>query len=369
MIANVRQEQLMRRCFALAEKGKGFVSPNPLVGSLLVVHGKVVASGYHQYFGGPHAEVECLRRFKGDLRNATLFVNLEPCSYFGKTPPCTDLILQRGIRKVVVAMKDPNPRVAGKGIAKLRRAGVFVTSGVLEREAHFQNRFFMKHIRTQLPYVHLKIAQTLDGFIAENRKGMQYITCAASRRRVHEWRTEYDAILVGAGTIKIDNPQLNVRLATGRDPAVIILDGNLRVTGKEAVFSSADRRTILVCVSNQAWVKAQKSVSFLQAKGVHVLPFPSRKGVIPLTMILRELYKRNFGSLLVEGGATVANEFVKSDLVDEFSLFISPTKFGKGVRGITDSNAERIAQWFVKNEFDVCSSGADSLTTGLVINK
>jgi diaminohydroxyphosphoribosylaminopyrimidine deaminase/5-amino-6-(5-phosphoribosylamino)uracil reductase len=266
-------------------------------------------------------------------------------------------------------MKDPNPRVAGKGIAKLRRAGVAVVTGVLEEEAQFQNRFFVKHIRTHFPYVHLKIAQTLDGFIAQNKRMMRYISCVQSRTLVHKWRTEYDGVLVGAGTIRVDNPQLNVRLATGREPAVIIIDGNLSVTGRESVFSSANTRTVLVCVSDGAWKKSKRKISSLQSKGVHVLPFPSRKGVIPLKVILRTLYERQFGSLLVEGGTRLSNEFVKNNLVDEFSLFISPTSFGKGVRGLTDRNAARAAKWFLNNKFNVYSSGTDSLTTGQIIHK
>ena len=194
-------ERFMSECLLLAELGKGQVSPNPLVGAVLVRDGRVVARGYHQRCGGPHAEMNCLAHYTGDVRSATMYVSLEPCSHHGKTPPCADMLSGSGLRHVVVGMKDPNPLVSGRGIERLRNAGVEVTVGVLEREARELNRVFVTHIRAKRPYVHVKIAQSMDGFIASPNARRRWISSAASRALVHRWRAEYDAVLVGAGTV------------------------------------------------------------------------------------------------------------------------------------------------------------------------
>ncbi len=366
MISRSGHEEFMRECFRLAEKGKGYVSPNPLVGAVLAVNNTIVARGYHQRFGGPHAEVRCVRNYKGSLSNAILYVNLEPCSYYGKTPPCAELIVQRGIKRVVVAMKDPNPDVSGKGIARLVRAGVEVQVGVLEEEAKHLNRFFVKHVITKMPYVHLKIAQSMDGFIGRSKGPMQYITSAPSRKLVHRWRTEYDAVLVGAGTIKADNPQLNVRLVKGREPAVVILDGKLSVSGKEKVFASARERRVLVCADSSAVESRQRKVRAMMAQGVDILKFPSRNNSLNLKSVLKELYKHNIGSILVEGGSQVFNQLVLQGMVDEFSFFFAPKHFGSGVKGLLQEASVKAGRCILNNEFISYKVGSDSLITGIV---
>ncbi|HXG01766.1 MAG TPA: bifunctional diaminohydroxyphosphoribosylaminopyrimidine deaminase/5-amino-6-(5-phosphoribosylamino)uracil reductase RibD [Bacteroidota bacterium] len=357
-------EEYMRLCFELARRGIGHVSPNPMVGAVLVVGSRVVASGYHKRFGGPHAEVECLSSYRGDASRGTLYVNLEPCSHYGKTPPCVDLILQRGIRSVVIAMKDPNPLVCGKGIRKLRRAGVRVQVGVLRREAEELNRFFVKHITSGYPYVHVKIAQTADGFIAPPLKGKRYITSRDSLVLVHRWRAEYDAVLVGANTVKTDNPRLDVRLVEGRDPVVVILDGRFSLSGNERVFSSARRRNVIVCVSDTAYRNQRRKVERLEARGIVVLRFGASANKIPLKRVLDSLHKHNIGSVLVEGGREVFSQFIEQKLVDELSIFVAPTKFGEGIKALNTAAQRKVDRWMREGAFVQRPVGADFLYTG-----
>lgn len=324
-------EQLMQRAIALARKGRGKVSPNPMVGAVLAVKGRIVAEGFHKHFGGPHAEVECLRKYNGPMKDSTLYVNLEPCAHTGKTAPCVDLLIQRGVRRVVVGMLDPNPLVSGRGVRKLRRAGIQVHVGTLADPARDLNRQFCAHITRKSPYINVKIAQSLDGFIAPARKTRRYITSMASLKLVHKWRSEYDAVLVGAGTLTKDNPLLNVRFARGRNPAVVILDGKLRVTGRERIFHLDDRRRILVLTTVAAYRDKPAVIHRLRHHGADVIPLRSSHGRINLSHALRCLYTKNIGSILVEGGADIFEQAISQGLVDELNIFIAPVLFGHGL--------------------------------------
>ncbi|MEO8169218.1 MAG: bifunctional diaminohydroxyphosphoribosylaminopyrimidine deaminase/5-amino-6-(5-phosphoribosylamino)uracil reductase RibD, partial [bacterium] len=316
------------------------------------------------YFGAPHAEVECLRRYKGEMSGTTMYTNLEPCTHYGKTPPCSDLIIQRGIEKVVVGMRDPNPRVAGKGITRLRRAGIEVVVGVLEDQAAAMNKSFIKHIRTKIPYVHVKIAQTQDGFIGKNTGPLRYITSLQSRKMVHRWRAEYDAVLVGAGTLRADNPELNVRLASGNNPAVVILDGQFRLSGKEKIFASARQRRVFLCTKHLMRPNyTQKRIHLLE-HGVDILEFPIKNGRINLKAVLKKLYRNNIGSVLVEGGQDVFMQFIDHNLVDELSIFTAPRRFGSGVRAFT---GERTLDSIIEQGNFISSRvGTDILMTGRI---
>lgn len=332
----------MRECLRLAERARGYVSPNPLVGAVLVRNNKIVARGWHKRFGGPHAEVECLRNYTGRVERSTLYVNLEPCIHFGKTPPCVDMILEREIPRVVVAMKDPNPLVAGKGIARLRRNGVAVEVGALENDARYLNRFFRKHIVEKIPYVHLKIAQTADGFIATDRSEMKYISSLAARKLVHHWRTEYDAVLVGAGTIQADNPRLDTRLAKGREPDIVILDGRFRLSGNERIFLSAKRRRVFVCSTFQATRAQSAKTRTLMHRNVQFILANAPNGRMNLRSMLRELYRQRIGSILVEGGGNVFSQFIVGNLVDELSIFVAPIRFSSGIPAMTPQAKQRV---------------------------
>ena len=318
----------MREVFSLASRGTGRVSPNPLVGALLVKNGQVVARGYHRRFGGPHAEAECLRAYNGSTSGTTLYVNLEPCSHDGKTPPCADLLIQRGIPRVVVAMKDPNPLVSGRGISRLRNAGVHVVTGILEKEAVALNRHFVHHIRSRRPYVHVKVAQTLDGRLTMPH-GM-WFTSVQSRRLVHTWRSTHDALMVGAGTIAADDPQLTVRGVRGRNPDVVILDGRMTVSPRARVFRPHDRRVIL-CVTAPALGRQRDRFQRLLARGnVELVVVRSRRPGIPLEPVLHALYRLNIGSVMVEGGSALFSQFFAGSLIDELSVFIAPVLSGEG---------------------------------------
>lgn len=331
-------ERYMRECFALARRGTGRVSPNPRVGAVLVRGGKIVSRGWHRRFGGAHAEVECLRMYKGQMKGATLYVNLEPCAHHGKTPPCTDLILARGVPSVVVAMADPNPLVRGRGLRALRAAGVRVTAGVLEEEALQLNRDFVTHVTRSRPYVHVKIAQTMDGRIARKGGGFEWISSPPSRRLVHEWRARFDAVLVGAGTVRADDPRLNVRLARGRDPHVVILDGALSVSPKANVLTAGKRRTVFVCTSSSAVRRLQAKAAALVARGAVIIAVGGTSQRIVLDEVLQALYLQGIGSILVEGGSHVFGEFLSSGLVDELSVFVAPAFAGGGVPVVAEGS-------------------------------
>ncbi len=366
LVTETEDERYMRTCLTLASRGKGYVSPNPLVGAVLVTKGKIVAEGYHRKFGGPHAEVECLRSFRGDTSEATLYVNLEPCTHYGKTPPCVDLILQRGIRRVVVGMKDPNPLVAGKGIRRLRRAGVKVRVGALRHEAEELNRFFVKHITTGMPYVHVKIAQTQDGYIGRVGGTAGYITSQQSLKMVHRWRAEYDAILVGANTVKADNPRLDVRLVPGRDPAVIIVDGRFSLAGTERVLRSASRRPVYVCTTEKSLAKESAKAAALRSLGIRILTFKTSSQRLDLRRVLTSLYREGIGSILVEGGSDIFSQCIEKNLVDELTLFTAPKKFLVGLPALTPLARKKVDRWIARRPFVSRTIGVDHVLTGRI---
>lgn len=322
---------MMAECLKLAAKGAGYVSPNPMVGAVLVKNGRIVSRGYHKQYGANHAEVECLKNYRGALRGATLYVNLEPCCHFGKTPPCTDLLIKSGIRHVVVAMKDVNPVVAGKGIRKLRDAGIKVNVGIMEAEARRLNKAFITYVTRQRPFVHLKIAQTLDSKIAPLSKKTTIITSLKSRKLVHQWRGQHDAVLVGAGTITADDPLLDTRLCAGRNPAVIILDGELSISDKCRVIQSAQKRKVYLLTQRKKLQRKFKKAEHLEKKGVIILGFDSKSGYITPTVLLRALHKRAIASILVEGGSMVFSQFLHKNIVDKLSIFTAPWIMGSGL--------------------------------------
>lgn len=368
-VPETSDEHFMRICLRLAARGTGYVSPNPLVGAVLVKNNRIVATGYHKRFGGPHAEVECLRTYSADASKATLYVNLEPCAHYGKTPPCVELILQRGIRRVVIAMKDPNPLVKGRAIRRLRRNGVQLTLGVLRREAEELNRFFVKHITTGIPFVHVKIAQTRDGYIGKLGGETGYITSKRSLRIVHQWRAEYDAVLVGANTVKMDNPRLDVRFACGRDPAVAIVDGRFSLTGNERVFASASRRAVFLCITERASARHTAKRRKLQARGVRLLTFKSKNDRVNLKSILRSLYRHGIGSVLVEGGKEIFSQCIESNLADELTIFTSPKKFYEGVPALTPLARQKVERWRARLPFRSGFVGADHFLTGKITSR
>lgn len=328
-------ELYMTRCFELALKGAGQVSPNPLVGCMIVKNGKIAAEGYHKKYGEYHAErnaVNSALRKGISLKGAELFVNLEPCAHFGKTPPCSDLIIEHKFSRVVIGVKDPYHEVSGKGIARMKKAGIKVITGVLEDEAKELNKFFFKYVTTGLPYVTLKAAQTIDGKIADDKYRSKWISSTESRRTVHKLRSVYDAVLVGANTVKYDDPKLNVRDVKGRNPYRIVIDKDLALKHNFDVYKYNDGKTI-VLTSLNADISRIKS---LQKKQVIVLPCKIKNGKVDLVDAMEKLASHKIASVMIEGGAFVYNEFLKAGLADEMLIFIAPDVMGGGITAFSN---------------------------------
>lgn len=310
-------EHFMQRCFQLALNGLGNVAPNPLVGAVLVHEGIIIGEGFHARYGGPHAEVMAVRNCRRPelLPEATLYVNLEPCSHFGKTPPCTDLILEQRIPRVVVCNTDPFPQVAGRGIQKLRDAGTEVTTGVLEAEGEYLNRRFFTFHRKKRPFVILKWAQSADGFLDGTGNIPVKITGPLTDQRVHQWRTQEAAILVGYRTALKDNPRLTARLFPGNNPLRIVADPLLALPAHLHLFSDGEPTLILNTRKNadEGPVRYRK-------------PEPDTpKGILHL------LYRENISSLIVEGGARTSEKFIAAGLWDEARIITGSVSVGEGV--------------------------------------
>lgn len=344
MIAKENRDQnYLKKCFQLAKNGAGKVSPNPLVGAVLVKNGKVIGKGYHEKYGKDHAEVEAIRKAKESVAGSTLYCNLEPCCHTKKqTPPCVPLIIKNNIKRVVVSNPDPNPAVNGKGFGLLRKAGIKVDTGILQNEGAELNKFYFKYIKEKIPYVTIKIAQSFDGKISESRKKQTWLTGKQSRLFVHRLRSEYDAVLVGANTIKADNPQLTVREVKGRNPVRIILDGKLSIPLKSKVIEFPDPHNTWVFTSKNV---SRKKVEVLSGKGIKVVQMAAAEGTnINLKKLLRILPKYKITSLLVEGGADIFSQFIEEGLFDEIIILQSPKILGKG---ISISNIKKIKNFKV----------------------
>lgn len=312
------KETFMKRAFDLAQLGSGHVSPNPRVGCVIVYDGKVIGEGYHQKYGQAHAEVNAINSVKDKslLKESELYVNLEPCSHYGKTPPCSDLIISHQVKKVVISNIDPNPLVAGRGITRMREAGVKVETGLLEAEGELVNSRFFTAMRKKRPYVILKWAQTADGFIARENFNSKWISDQYSRKLVHKWRAEEDAILVGTNTAQYDNPTLNVRDWEGRDPLRVVIDRSLRLSGDLNLFNGGQAT---VCYNE----KKDRTIDNTTYRKIN---FDSLE-----EELLKDLLERNISSIIVEGGSKVLHSFIEKDLWDEMRVFKSPTNFESGI--------------------------------------
>lgn len=324
--------QYMQRAIELAKKGIGSVSPNPMVGCVLVSDEKIIGEGYHEIYGGPHAEVNAVNSVanKELLKNCTMYVSLEPCSHYGKTPPCANLIIEHKIPRVFVALEDPNPKVAGNGIRLLKEAGIEVEVGLLQKEATQLNKRFLKNFKEKTPYLILKWAETADGFIARRNFDSKWISNEISRTWVHKWRAEEDAIMVGTNTVEHDDPTLNVRDWVGKDPTRIVIDRNLRLYGERKVFYG-DIPTILYHFEN-----VNQKLSHQRKLGVGL-----QKEHF-LDLLFKDLHQKKISSVLVEGGATLLNALIQAGFWDEARVFKSKTTFGKGIKapiinGVLDS--------------------------------
>ncbi len=311
----------MSRCLELAVMGMGHVSPNPMVGAVLVHEDRIIGEGYHEQYGQAHAEVNCLKSVKPEDRHligdSTLYVSLEPCSHHGKTPPCADLIIDNQIKKVVTGSHDPNPLVSGRGIARMRAAGIEVIENVLREECDDLNKRFITFHTKHRPYVILKWAQSAEGNMASQEEKQVWLSDEYSKKLSHKWRTEEDAILVGARTAIIDDPQLTVRLWEGRNPVRVLIDRHLRVPETARILDE-DAMTIIYNVSKEG----------LDNGNVYVGLGPNESIG---EQILHDLHKRSIASVIVEGGAYTLNEFIKAGTWDEARIIQTPVSLPGGI--------------------------------------
>jgi len=316
--------KMMRRALVLARRGVGKTSPNPAVGCVVVREGAIVGEGWHRRAGTPHAEVHALRQ-AGDLaRGADVYVTLEPCSHFGKTPPCADALVKAGVGRVFVGMVDPNPKICGRGIERLRSAGIEVATGILEAECRRLNEPFVKHVTTGLPFVILKSAMTMDGKTATAMGDSRWITNEKSRQYVHKLRSMVDAVMVGVGTVMADNPQLTARAPRGRDPLRVVVDSSLRTPpDAQMLHLESTAATLIATVSADV-----KLIASMESRGAEILRCRERQGRVDLRDLLAQLGARGVQSVLLEGGSELAGEALRAGLIDKFVLFYAPKVLG-----------------------------------------
>jgi diaminohydroxyphosphoribosylaminopyrimidine deaminase/5-amino-6-(5-phosphoribosylamino)uracil reductase len=321
----------MREALRLAARARGKTAPNPLVGCVIVRGGRVLAGGYHHRAGDAHAEVDALSKLRGRAPGATVYVTLEPCNHHGRTGPCTEALIAAGVARVIAGMRDPNPAVAGRGLYKLRRAGITVESGLLEGECRALNEAWIHWVTTGRPLVTLKAAVTLDGRIAAHGGDSRWVTGEPARKEAHRLRASHDAILVGARTVDSDDPQLTTRGVRGRDPLRVVLDGKLRISARARALPA------LVLTTRDAPARPD-----LERRGCEIVRLRGRGGRIELVAALEALGKRGIQSLLVEGGGEVHGQLLRERLADHAALFVAPKLIGS--RGVPVAVAEGPAE-------------------------
>lgn len=353
---------LMRRALALAKRGLATVSPNPAVGAVVVKGGRVVSTGYHKRAGEKHAEVIALER-AGDLaRGATLYLTLEPCCHHGRTPPCVDRVAASGVKKVVLGASDPNPRVSGRGIEALRKAGIEVEEGVLAAECTRVNEAFNKYITTGRPFVTLKLASTLDGRIATSTGESRWITGPKARDLVHRMRASTDVVLVGGATAMKDDPELTVRRARGANPARAVVDPALRLPLELRLFERSETERVMVFTTSQA---GKAAVREARERGIEVVEVGKAPEGADLDMVMKELGKRELARALVEGGGRLSAALLKRKLVDKVSYFVSPRFIGSdGVASVGELQVRSLSQAVSLQRVSSRKVGSDILVEG-----
>lgn len=314
----------MERAIELAKRARGFTSPNPMVGAVVVKAGKVIGEGYHERCGELHAERNALASLTESAEGATIYVTLEPCCHYGKTPPCTEAIIEHKLAKVVIGSRDPNPLVSGKGAAILRNAGIEVVEDFMREECDAINPIFFHYITTKRPYVAMKYAMTMDGKIATRTGASKWITGEAARNHVQTLRHAYKGIMVGIGTVLADNPMLNCRMQGGIDPVRIVCDTHLRIPMDCQIVQTADNiETILATSTNE-----KEKIDQLIKKGVQILQLPEKDGCIDLNLLMQKLGEKGIDSILLEGGGRLNDSFLREKLVQKAYVYLAPKIFG-----------------------------------------
>lgn len=346
MVLNNADVYYLKQAFTEARKGEGRVSPNPMVGAVVVKEGKIVGRGYHEGPGYSHAEVKAIEEAGAESKSSDLYVTLEPCCHQGRTPPCTDRIIESGIKRVVAPVKDPNPMVDGKGFQLLKKKGIQVDTGIMADEAEELNKFYFKYMRDGIPYVVLKSALTVDGKIGDPKRNIYKITGDESIKRVHKWRNRVDAILVGVGTVLEDNPQLNVRLVDcKKQPVKMVIDPGLKTPEDSRIFNG-ESRVILISREEKEF------------PGAEVWAFPDYPDRIPVKEILKRAADAEITSVLVEGGGETFTNFLEEEMVDRCLLFYSGLLIGNGVSFLNRNIKEKISI------FNIEKIGEDILMEG-----
>lgn len=324
------EEQFMKRAIELAKLGEGWTAPNPLVGAVVVKNGRVIGEGYHRKYGELHAERNALAACTEDPAGATLYVTLEPCCHYGKTPPCTEIIIEKKIAKVVIGSRDPNPKVAGKGARILREHGIEVVEDYMREACDALNPVFFHYITTKTPYVVLKFAMTLDGKIATRTGASKWITGEAARNHVHQLRGRYAGILTGIGTVLADDPMLNCRIDGAHQPLRIILDSHLRIPmGSRLVRSAKEYPLLIVCnESTRDREEGTSRIQKLEEAGAKVWTLPEKNGHPDLNVLMQRLGEEKIDSVLIEGGGTVNEAALKAHIVHRVYAYIAPKIFG-----------------------------------------
>jgi len=319
-------ELYMKRCLELAELGNGKVSPNPMVGCVIVSGNKIIGEGYHQQYGQAHAEVNAVNAVFANygeksaalFKDAIVYVSLEPCAHFGKTPPCADLLVKHQVKRVVICNVDPFPDVDGKGISKLKEAGIKVTTGVLDEEGKYLNRRFFTRVKSQRPYIILKWARTANGYFAPKNTVQQWISGPLAKKAVHKWRTEEDAIVIGKKTALADNPQLSAREWKGKNPIRILIDRKLEVPADHHIFNDRAKTIIFNEVKTDV------------VDNIHYIEMEDMQFYLP-QKIAYQLYLMDIQSIIIEGGANILNQFISSGLWDEARVFNSASSWDTGI--------------------------------------
>lgn len=361
----------MKEALELASKGKGHVSPNPMVGCVIVdKEGTKVGEGYHKKFGESHAEVNAVKsvKKKDKLKGATIYVTLEPCSHTGKTPPCADMLATLPIKEVIIAMKDPNPVVDGNGIRILRNAGISVEVGIMKKEAEKLNEFFIHHQNFGRPMITLKIAQTVDGFLAAADGDSQWISGKQSRKKVHEWRAEYDAVMIGRTTAMADNPSLTVRHVSGRQPQRIVIDGPFELPRELNLFSDKyeEKTTILTWNKERSKDEADPMLKVLSQNYFRgeIVQTSKKDGHVDLREAFKLLGEKGITSVLVEGGQQLSSALIREGLVDKICVFIAPKLLGAGTRSVLNIGVNKMNEIAELKEVSWEKVGEDMLLTG-----
>lgn len=357
----------MKRAIELAKKGKGFVAPNPAVGAVILKDGKLIGEGYHMQYGQAHAEINAIKSVKSSCKDATIYVTLEPCSHYGKTPPCVDAIIKEGFKRVVIGMIDPNPKVAGKSISKLRAHGIDVDEGVCQEECEALNPAFIKAMTKKAPYIVLKTGMSLDGKIATKYGESQWITSEPSRAYVHELRHELDGIMVGINTVLVDDPMLTARREErSAHPIRIIVDSKARLPLDSKIAMTAHEVSTIVATTEEAPLA---KVNDLEKMGVRVIKTPSKDNHVDLPYLMSELYQLNIHSILLEGGGQLNDSAVQSGIVDEIISFIAPIIIGgkEALSPVSGVGVETLAQAMRLEGIKITQYGDDICIRGKVV--